>query len=61
MIQPITKSVKINILDNKVSLKSDTEGASIGYQIDAQIGSRNWNLYNKPFSLFVHLPNQNQL
>jgi len=51
MIQPITKSVKINILDNKVSLKSDTEGASIGYQIDAQIGSRNWNLYNKPFSL----------
>ena len=51
MIQPITKSVKINISYNKASLECDTKGASIGYQIDSQIGSENWNLYNKPFVL----------
>ena len=51
MIQPITKSVKINISNNKASLECDTKGASIGYQIDSQIGSENWNLYNKPFDL----------
>ena len=51
MIQPITKSVKINISNNKASLECDTKGASIGYQIDSQIGSENWNLYNKPFVL----------
>ena len=51
MIQPITKSVKINIYNNKVSLVCDTKGASIGYQIDSQIGSENWNLYNNPFDL----------
>jgi arylsulfatase A-like enzyme len=51
MIQPTTKSVEISILDNNVSLKCDTKGASIGYQIDTQIGSQNWNLYNQPFPL----------
>ena len=55
MIQPLTKSVEITVLDNIISLKCDTSGASIGYQIGSQIGSQNWNLYNKPFNI---LPNQ---
>ena len=55
MIQPITKPVEITVLDNIISLKCDTSGASIGYQTGSQIGSQNWNLYNKPFNI---LPNQ---
>ena len=55
MIQPLTMPVKITVLDNIISLKCDTDGASIGYQTGSQIGSQNWNLYNKPFNL---LPNQ---
>ena len=55
MIQPLTKSVEITVLDNIISLKCDTSGASIGYQTGSQIGSQNWNLYNKPFNI---LPNQ---
>ena len=55
MIQPLTKPVEITVLDNIISLKCDTSGASIGYQTGSQIGSQNWNLYNKPFNL---LPNQ---
>tara|TARA_B110000858_G_scaffold7607_1_gene8215 strand:+ start:1548 stop:3233 length:1686 start_codon:yes stop_codon:yes gene_type:complete len=55
MIQPLTKSVEITVLDNIILLKCDTSGASIGYQIGSQIGSQNWNLYNKPFNI---LPNQ---
>ena len=55
MIQPLTMPVKITVLDNIISLKCDTDGASIGYQTGSQIGSQNWNLYNKPFNLF---PNQ---
>jgi len=55
MIQPLTKPVEITVLDNIISLKCDTSGASIGYQTGSQIGSQNWNLYNKPFNI---LPNQ---
>jgi len=55
MIQPLTMPVKVTVLDNIISLKCDTDGASIGYQTGSQIGSQNWNLYNKPFNL---LPNQ---
>ena len=55
MIQPITKPVDISVSNNIISLKCDTSGASIGYQTGSQIGSQNWNLYNKPFNI---LPNQ---
>ena len=55
MIQPLTKPVEITVLDNIISLKCDTSGASIGYQTGSQIGSQNWDLYNKPFNI---LPNQ---
>ena len=55
MIQPLTKSVEITVLDNIILLKCDTSGASIGYQTGSQIGSQNWDLYNKPFNI---LPNQ---
>ena len=51
MIQPITKPVEITVSDNVISLKCETKGASIGYQIGDQIGSQNWKLYNKPFDL----------
>ena len=51
MIQPLTMPVKVTVLDNIISLKCDTDGASIGYQTGSQIGSQNWNLYNKPFNL----------
>ena len=53
--QPSTMPVKIIISDNMVSLHCSTDGASIGYQLDSQIGSKKWNLYNKPFAI---LPNQ---
>ena len=51
MIQPSTKPVEITVSDNVISLKCETKGASIGYQIGDQIGSQNWKLYNKPFDL----------
>ena len=54
MIQPITKAVKITVSDNVISLKCETKGASIGYQIGGQIGSQNWKLYNKPLDLSSH-------
>ena len=54
MIQPITKPVLITVSDNVISLKCETNGASIGYQIGAQIGSQNWKLYNKPFDLLFN-------
>lgn len=53
--QPLTMPVEIIVSDDIVSLHCGTDGASIGYQIDSQIGSKKWNLYNKPFQI---LPNQ---
>ena len=53
--QPLTMPVEIIVSDDIVSLHCGTDGASIGYQLDSQIGSKKWNLYNKPFQI---LPNQ---
>jgi hypothetical protein len=36
-----------------IVLSSATKGASIGYQIDDQIGGNRWMLYNEPIKLKV--------
>ena len=52
MEQPITQNVTFK-KNNKGTLKlnSLTEGASIGYQIGADIGTNHWNLYHKPLRI----------
>jgi N-sulfoglucosamine sulfohydrolase len=52
MIQPVTKNV-LFIQQKRGLLKLDckTEGASIGYQIDKNIGTRNWQLYYEPIKV----------
>ena len=51
-IQPKTKNVSIKrTKNNLIFLNSKTNGASIGFQIDNEIGSTSWRLYTKPFSL----------
>lgn len=49
LIQPETADVEISASKGNVSLVCETEGASIGYQIDDQIGGERWMLYTHPF------------
>jgi hypothetical protein len=51
MIQPVTSDVSINISNNEITLNCNTEGASIGYQTDEDIGTKFWQLYTKPIDL----------
>lgn len=51
LIQPVTEKVKITNEKEMVSLTCETEGASIGYQLDDQIGSERWLLYHEPLKL----------
>ena len=52
MIQPVTENVTFSINNQgKLELNSATDGASIGYQIDNKIGTKNWDLYYKPIQL----------
>lgn len=49
MVQPKTAEVTFESLESeKVQLTCDTKGASIGYQLDTQIGTDSWLLYHKP-------------
>jgi N-sulfoglucosamine sulfohydrolase len=51
LIQPSTEQVVVNEEKGLVSLSCATEGASIGYQLDDQIGSERWMLYHEPLKL----------
>ena len=51
LIQPATEKVLVKEEKGIVSLSCTTEGASIGYQLDEQIGSERWMLYNEPIKL----------
>ena len=52
MIQPVTKNVLfIQQKRGLLQLDCKTEGASIGYQIDKNIGTRNWQLYYEPIKV----------
>ena len=49
-IQPETADVLVAQNKNKLSFSTATEGASIGYQVDEQIGKERWLLYSKPIA-----------
>ncbi len=51
LIQPATEQVVVNEEKGLVSLSCATEGSSIGYQLDDQIGSERWMLYHQPLKL----------
>jgi hypothetical protein len=48
LIQPLTDKVVLTLEKDLVRLSCSTEGASIGYQFDDQIGSERWMLYHDP-------------
>ncbi|MBK3519864.1 sulfatase-like hydrolase/transferase [Carboxylicivirga marina] len=50
-IQPETKPVKIEKNGRSIELHSATEGASIVYQLNEEIGSKHWQLYSKPIKI----------
>ena len=52
MTQPKTENVEFKMRDDGLyELTSITDGASIGYQIEDQIGTNSWSLYHKPILL----------
>ncbi len=48
MIQPNTEVVAFKKETGKINMTCNTEGASIGYQTDDEIGGNKWNLYSRP-------------
>lgn len=50
MIQPNTDNVGFKKESGKIILTCATEGASIAYQIDDEIGSKRWKLYSQPLT-----------
>ena len=50
---PITKSVNYILSKDKsqLILECPTEAASIGYQVDNEIGNGKWHVYTNPFSI----------
>lgn len=51
LVQPDTEQVVVSVEKQKVRLFCPTEGASIGYQLDSQIGSDRWMVYHEPLTL----------
>lgn len=51
LLQPATEKVDVVQDSGLIRLNCNTEGASIGYQLDDQIGSERWMLYYKPLKL----------
>ena len=52
LIQPETDKPLVKVQnDNTVFISCTTEGASIAYQINDEIGQQSWNLYHKPLKL----------
>lgn len=50
-IQPETVDVIVAQNKNVISFSTTTDGASIGYQLDEEIGADRWLLYTKPIEL----------
>ena len=48
LVQPSTDKVSLSVENDAVRLSCPTEGASIGYQIDDQIGKDRWLVYQDP-------------
>lgn len=50
MVQPTTANVTFETINKNgtISLRSATEGASIGYQVGDEIGTKHWQLYHTP-------------
>jgi hypothetical protein len=48
MVQPETAKVEFEKSGGKMTLTSATEGASIAYQVDDEIGGKRWRLYHEP-------------
>lgn len=56
MIQPETAPVNYEYVKNgTTTLSCATEGASIGYQLENEIGSKHWNLYKAPLTISKNL------
>lgn len=51
LVQPVTEKVAINEEKGVISFSCNTEGASIGYQVDDLIGGERWLLYHDPVKL----------
>ena len=51
MIQPTTADVVIRQKNLQFHLSCETKGASIGYQIGENMGSKKWLLYTKPIEI----------
>lgn len=51
LIQPVTEKVVITNQKGAIKLSCSTEGASIGYQLNDQIGYERWMLYHEPLKL----------
>ena len=52
MKQPVTEDVVFSLnSDGLLSLTTVTPGASIGYQLDENIGSDSWKFYHKPLTI----------
>ena len=50
---PVTKPVNYILSEDKsqLTLKCPTDGASIGYQVDNEIGNGRWRVYTHPFAI----------
>lgn len=48
MVQPETEAVQFEQKDGLWHLSSQTEGASIAYQVGEEIGGKHWKLYHQP-------------
>ncbi|MCT4586821.1 MAG: sulfatase [Carboxylicivirga sp.] len=51
IVQPSTERVQVKETSKGLVLSCPTEGASIGYQVDEQIGGNHWMLYSAPVKL----------
>jgi hypothetical protein len=51
LVQPSTDKVALTVENDWVRLSCPTEGASIGYQIDDQIGKERWLVYHDPINV----------
>ena len=51
MIQPTTEKVVFKKEGSKLILTSATDGSSIAYQLDEEIGGKSWKLYSQPLIL----------
>ena len=51
MSQPSTEKVTFKKEDSKLIMTSATDGASIAYQVDEEVGGKRWKLYSMPLAV----------